>query len=69
MLDLFALGEVLERDAVEATRKSRERANVRIDRRAAVILEEIIMNMDPIHGRAGGVHFVKERKEVVYEVG
>ena len=39
-----------------------------VDRRAPVILDQIVMDMDPIHRGAGGVHLVEERKEVVYEV-
>ena len=50
-------------------REACQRAHVRIDRGAAVVFDQIVMDMNPIHRGAGGVHLVEEGKVVVYEVG
>ena len=50
-------------------REARQRAHVRVDRRAPVVFDQIVVDMNPIHRGAGGVHLVEEGEIVVYEVG
>ena len=60
VFDLFFRGQVLDGNAVETTAKAREGAHVRVDRRSPVILDQVIVDVDPIHRGAGGVHFVEK---------
>ena len=68
VLDLFARVEVRVGNAVEAPRETREGADVRVDRRAPVVFQQVIVDVDPIHGRPGGVDLIEEGEVVVYEV-
>ena len=68
MLDLLERRECVDRNAVEPTTEARQRADVRVDRGAPVVFDQIVVDVNPIHRCAGGVHLVEERKIVVYEV-
>ena len=41
---------------------------MRIDGRAAIVLEQVIVDVDPIHGCTGGVNLIQEGEVIVYEV-
>ena len=62
-------GRLRDGNAVETAGKAGQRADVRVDRRATVVLEQIVVDVNPIHGGAGGVHLVEKGEVVVYEVG
>jgi hypothetical protein len=62
MLDLLARRAV-DGNAVETTREAGQRADVRIDRRAAVVFDQIVVDVNPIHRGAGGVHLVEKGKK------
>jgi hypothetical protein len=69
VLDLLDRGKPIDRNPVKTPAESGQGAHMGIDRRAPIVLDEIVVNVDPIHGRAGWVHLVEKRKVVVYEVG
>ena len=41
-------------------REAGQRAHVRIDRGAAIVFDQVVVDMNPIHRGAGGVHLVEE---------
>jgi hypothetical protein len=40
---------------------------VRVDRRAPIVFDQIVVDVNPIQRCAGGVHLIEERKIVVYK--
>ena len=69
MFDLLERREAVDGNPVEPAREAGKRTDVRIDRRAAVVLDQIVMDVNPIHRGAGGVHLIEKGKVIVYEVG
>ena len=68
MLDPLERRQPLGRNAVETAAEACQRAHVRVDRGAAIVFDQIIVDMNPIHRGAGGVHLVQKREVIVYEV-
>ena len=68
VFDLLLWREVLDGNAVEASAEACEGADMTVDRRTPEVLDQVVVDMDPIHRGAGGVHFVEVRQVVIYEV-
>ena len=69
MLDLFDRGEVRRIDLMQAAAEPGERADVRVDSGATQILEQVVMNVDPVQPGVAGQRLVQVREVVVDEVG
>lgn len=68
MLDLLPEGQGRDRDAVEPAGETGQRADMGLDRAAAVVLDQVVVNVNAIHGRPGGVDLVKVIEIVIDEV-
>ncbi len=68
VLDLFGVGQIVDRDRLQPPREAGQRARVRVDRRFAEVFEEVVVQMDAIHRRARRMRLVEIGQIIVDEV-
>ncbi len=68
VLEPLDAGQSVRRDLVEAPQVPGERVRLGLDRRAAQILEQIIVRVDAVEGRMGGMRLVQIAEQIVDEV-
>jgi hypothetical protein len=61
MFNLFDAREVRRVDLVETSAEAREGTEVAVDRRAAQILQQVVVYMDSVQARLGGMNLIQVR--------
>ena len=68
-LEPFDVGQACRIDGGETAGEGAQVADLRVDGRPAQILEQVVVQMDPVEGGVGGMHLVQIREVFVDEVG
>jgi hypothetical protein len=68
LLEALDLGEPVAVDFLETTEIAGERVRLALNRVAAEVLEEIVVCVDSIEGRVGGMRLVQIAEQIVDEM-